>query len=153
MIIPKYGKPGFYSFCRSIFSIVFSSSRLKWVFLKDWRASLTCSGLLAPINTEVTRGSFKSQASAICAKVWFLWTARSFNFLILSSFSGVTWFSCKNPCGLAARESEGIPFRYLSVSNPCAKGENGMHQTPCLSIRSRRLSSSTHRSNIEYLGW
>ena len=35
--------------------------------------------------------------------------------------------------GRAAREPSGMPFRYLSVSNPCAKGENCLLYTSIVS--------------------
>ena len=54
--------------------------------------------------------------------------------------------------GRLAREPSGIPSRYLSVSMPCARGENVMQPTPS----SPSVSSSPcsiQRFSIEYEGW
>ena len=87
--------------------------------------SAICVGLLAPSITEVILSSFNTHASAIWANDWFLPAATlfsSFTFLTLSSVicdSVMAPFLRWRP----ALESAGIPFRYLSVSSPCARDE------------------------------
>ncbi len=67
------------------------------------------------------------------------------NILRLAFDNGITHFD------LAARESWGIPFKYLSVSKPCANEENAMQPTPSFS-KTSSSPFSIHRSNIEYFG-
>jgi len=90
--------------------------------------SVTCPGLLTPINTEVTRGSFITHASAICASDCPRCSASAFNFFTFSIFSFVIASSsiAPFPRWLAALESWGIPCKYLLVNNPCASGEKGI---------------------------
>ncbi len=52
----------------------------------------------------------------------------------------------------AARELSGIPFRYLSVSIPWARGEKPMQPTPSSSSVASS-SGSIQRLSIEYDGW
>ena len=52
-----------------------------------------------------------------------------------------------------AREPSGTPSRYLSVSIPCASGENAMQPAPTSVSVSSRPSVSTQRLSIEYDGW
>ena len=52
----------------------------------------------------------------------------------------------------AARDPSGIPFRYLSVSMPWARGENTMQPTPSSPSTSSR-PSSIQRFSSEYDGW
>ena len=52
----------------------------------------------------------------------------------------------------AARDPGGIPSRYLSVSIPCASGENPMQPTPSSPSASSR-SGSIQRLSSEYDGW
>ena len=51
-----------------------------------------------------------------------------------------------------ARDPAGIPFRYLSVSIPCASGEKPMQPTPS-SPSVSSSSGSIQRFSIEYDGW
>src|SRR5207244_1733877 len=74
-----------------------------------------------------------------------------FSFFILAITSSVTWLSCKKPVDFAARESSGMPCRYLLVSSPCANGEKGMQPTPSFSSTSNKLSSAS-RTNMEHFG-
>ena len=71
-----------------VFMMVNSSSE-KWVFFKASMESVICSGLLDPINTEVTRESRSNQANAMCANFCPRCLAKSFNLEILAIFSGV----------------------------------------------------------------
>ncbi|MNL79449.1 hypothetical protein D3C87_2060550 [compost metagenome] len=50
---------------------------------------------------------------------------------------------------MSARLPEGTPLRYLSVSMPCASGENTIEPMPSESSVSRSLSSSIQRLSIE----
>ena len=59
----------------------------------------------------------------------------------VSTTSSVTWSAFRNPDAFAARESPGMPSRYLSVRSPCASGENTMHPTPSSDSTSNRPSS------------
>lgn len=52
-----------------------------------------------------------------------------------------------------AREPSGMPFRYLSVSSPCASGTKEMQPMPAASSVSSRPSSSVQRLIMEYEGW
>lgn len=52
-----------------------------------------------------------------------------------------------------ARDPSGMPFRYLSVSRPCASGTKEMQPIPAVSSVSSRPSSSVQRLIIEYEGW
>jgi hypothetical protein len=66
-------------------------------------------------------------------------------------------FSSVNSCSEKAapvrtREDDGMPSRYLSVSNPWARGENAMQPSPAVPIKSRRWCL-IQRFNIEYDGW
>ena len=60
-------QPGVFYF--SIVSMVVNSSALNRRLSRHVSESVSCSGLLAPISTEVMRGSFSSHARAICASV------------------------------------------------------------------------------------
>ena len=61
--------------------------------------------------TEVIIPSFKSQASAISARVCPLPSAISFNARILPSTSSLSLDSCRNLPSVLTRLSSGIPFR------------------------------------------
>ena len=78
--------------------------------------------------------------------------AISFSCRAASIFSGVTCERCRKPEERAARECSGIPFRYLSVNNPCAKGEKAIKPEPDAAANGR-ISASTARSNILYRYW
>src|ERR1700761_3950370 len=110
----------------NIASILESSSDENLILSRHFSESASCSGLLAPIRTEVTRSSFNSHDNDICASVCPRCRAISFSFFIWLMRSSVTWLFCRKPVDFAALESSGIPCRYLLVNSPCANGENGM---------------------------
>ena len=104
----------------------------------------------APITTEVSRSSLSSQASAICARLWPRAPATSFSAFSLAIRCGVTWADVIPPLPLfnMARESPGMPLRYLFVRRPWASGEKPItptHSRPAVGNTSR----SALRSSIE----
>ena len=130
-------------------SIERSSSAEKCVFSIAFIFSVICDGFDAPIRTEVTAPSRRIHASAISASV----CPRAFATAASSSYTfkfifGQRAFLQELPSFLI-RLSSGIPFRYLSVSIPCASGLNAI-------IPRRRFTDSLFsplfsivRSNIE----
>ena len=112
-------------------SIRSSSSAVKGAASRAARLSSSCATLLAPISTDVTRGSRNAHANAICASVWPRASA--------ISLSARTWVrvcsvsrSGESDASRDAREPSGMPSRYLPVSIPWASGENAMQPTPGL---------------------
>src|SRR4030042_990769 len=134
-----------------IVSIFFSSSPENSGLSNVPRLSFSCSTVLAPTSTEVILASFRSQASAICARLWPRFFANSLSCFAFLTTAAVTCSFLKKPCGFAALESSGIPLIYLSVSNPWASGEKAIQPIPSFS---RTLSNpfSLQRSNMEYFG-
>jgi len=89
-----------------------------------------------------------TQASAICASVWPRRPAITFSALMLVTLLSLMKAGRSDlPC--EARLPSGMPPRYLSVSLPCASGENTIEPMPSPSSVSSRPSSSTQRLSIE----
>src|SRR5438876_333755 len=98
----------------------------------------------------VTRGSRRVQARALRASVRPRACALSVSPRIRSIASSRSR-SGESDEFSAARESDGIPFRYLSVSIPCARGEKTMQPTPSSPSASSR-PGSIQRLSSEYDG-
>jgi hypothetical protein len=103
------------------------------------------------MSAEVTRGSRRTQDSAIWASVWPRDLAISFSARTCASVTSPIWSDDSEPFRLA-REPAGTPPRYFPVRTPWASGENAMQPTP-----SRPSTSSSppsiQRFSIEYDGW
>ena len=84
---------------------------------------------LHPTITDVTSFFLSSHANAIWANDWSLDAAMWLRFVIFSIIPRVRLAADRN-LPAAARESAGMPWRYLLVSNPWAKGENAMKPMP-----------------------
>ena len=98
---PAYGKMA---------SIRSSSSLEKSTFRKAFRLSSSCATELAPIMTDVTSSSFKTQAKDISANVCPRSAATRSKALIFSKIASVNTSRFRNrPC--AIRESSGTPCR------------------------------------------
>ena len=82
----------------------------------------------APISVEFTRASRSVHASAIWASVCPRRSAIPFSARIRSKTAPESR-SGRGELGRVAREPSGIPFRYLSVSIPCASGEDDAAHT------------------------
>ncbi len=112
------------SFYLRIASILVSSSSVKPEFSSAFTFSSIWESLLAPRITDVSFPFSRAQTSAICARDCPLSPAISFRLRTLSSCSFVILSAFKNWLCPAARESSGIPFKYLPVSIPCSNGQN-----------------------------
>ena len=93
-------------------SIRSNSSLEKSTFRKAFRLSSSCATELAPIMTDVTSSSFKTQAKDISANVCPRRWAISFSCRAASIFSGVTCERCRKP---EERAHEGL---FLSFQQP-----------------------------------
>src|SRR5690606_30294385 len=107
-----------------ISSMASSSSRVKPRFSRALTFSSICSTRDAPTRTLVTCGSLRIQAMAIWAKVWPRALAISFSLRTFSRVSAESLLlASSSPQRRAARDSPGMPPRYLSVRIPWARGE------------------------------
>ena len=136
---------------RLILSIRSSSSLVKDVFSIAFILSMICDGFDAPIKTELTMPSFRTHASAISARVWFLSFAISESARTFLSFSSVIALTDRNLPSVITLLSLGMPFRYLSVSRPCASGLKAIIPLFSLAAVLFRPLFSIVLSNIEYL--
>src|SRR5690606_7952114 len=109
--------------CARMASIRASSSSEKARRASAATADSTCATRLAPTMTDVIAGWRSTHASAIWARLWPRSIASACNPFTLSNTAPVISSRWRKPCALAARESDGISRRYLSLRRPCASGE------------------------------
>lgn len=116
-------------YLRQIWFISSSSSVVNLVLFSAFRLLDSCSTELEPMMTEVTDSSFSNHARAISARVCPRRQAISFSNLMRCSICSVNDSFFREPlCDI--RDPSGIPFRYRSVSSPCANGEKAMKPVP-----------------------
>ena len=110
-------------------SIRASSSAENETFASASSELSSCCTVRAPTSAEVTRGSRIVQASAICARDCPRARAMSLRARTRARFASPS-HRRSSEVPRAARASGGTPSRYLSVSMPCASGENAMQPIP-----------------------
>ena len=88
-----------------------------------------------------------TQAIAICASVWPRPAAMSFSLRMLAIASALSTPGSSD-LPWVARLSSGMPFRYLSVSMPCASGVKAIDPTPSSASVSFSPSRSTQRFSM-----